>query len=104
MRLRLPLHLCDSETFWSESDEQARFKKIRSQLAYPPEDTGNTNMTQLDQLTKLIPKKLQKRTWTGRRGLRATTSEEEERDLHHQGMYMNGGRNHHFGPPPTQEG
>ena len=27
-----------------------------------------------------------------------------ERDLHHQGMYMNGGRNHHFGPPPTQEG
>ena len=31
-------------------------------------------------------------------------SEEEERDLHHQGMYMNGGRNHHFGPPPTQEG
>ena len=31
-------------------------------------------------------------------------SEEEERDLHHQDMYMNGGRNHHFGPPPTQEG
>ena len=28
-------------------------------------------------------------------------SEEEERDLHHQDMYMNGGRNHHFGPPPT---
>ena len=25
-------------------------------------------------------------------------SEEEERDLHHQDMYMNGGRNHHFGP------
>ena len=27
-------------------------------------------------------------------------SEEEERDLHHQDW----GRNHHFGPPPTQEG
>ena len=24
-------------------------------------------------------------------------SEEEERALHHQDMYMNGGRNHHFG-------
>ena len=31
-------------------------------------------------------------------------SEEEERDLHHQDMYTNGGRNHHFGPSPTQEG
>ena len=31
-------------------------------------------------------------------------SEEEERDLHHQDMYTNGGRNHHSGPPPTQEG
>jgi hypothetical protein len=26
-------------------------------------------------------------------------SEEEGRDLHHQDMYMNRGRNHHFGPP-----
>ena len=50
-------------------------------------------------------------SWEGLAGHLAThsfaslnDSEEEERDLHHQDMYMNGGRNHHFGPPPTQEG
>ena len=31
-------------------------------------------------------------------------SEEEERDLHHQDVYMNGGRDRHFGPPHKQEG
>ena len=44
-----------------------------------------------------------KRT-TMKNGMAGYDSEEEERDLHHQDMYMNGGRNHHFGPPPTQEG
>ena len=41
---------------------------------------------------------------TSSKKLAGYESEEEDRDLHHQDMFMNEGRNHHFGPPFTQEG